>query len=617
MSKTLPIAVQVYSVREEAERDFADTMKKLGEMGYDGVELAGLYGKSAEEIRDSIKAAGLTAISAHVSYDELAGDLEKTLQDYETIGCRYIVIPWLGEDRRFGTALYEETIKEIPVISEGCKKHGMTLLYHNHDFEFAKTLDGTYALDQLYAEVPADVLGAEPDTCWIKVGGPDPSEWLKKYSGRCPLVHVKDFRRKADGVDLLALGEGEQDFPTLVKTAKECGAQWLVIEQDDHPYGTPMGDMKKSLNYLKELGKESDMTKIIKAGVVGCGGIANGKHFPAIKKNGKIELVAFCDLIKERAEKAKEEYGTPDARVYTDYTELVKEDVDVVYVLTPNNAHAPVSIAAMKAGKHVMCEKPMAKTYAEAKEMVKTAKETGKILTIGYQNRYRADSQYLKSACEADELGEIYYAKAHAIRRRAVPTWGVFIDEEKQGGGPLIDIGTHALDLTLWMMNNYEPASVTGSTYRKLADQTQTGNAWGDWDPKKFTVEDSAFGFIKMKNGATIVLEASWALNSLDVDEAKTSLCGTKAGADMKDGLRINRVHHGRQCVEKPDLGAGGVAFYDGTEEKPADIEAEVFYNAVTKGTPLTVEPEQALVVTQLLEAIYESAKTGKTIYFD
>ena len=118
MSKTLPIAVQVYSVREEAERDFAGTMKKLGEMGYDGVELAGLYGKSAEEIRDSIKAAGLTAISAHVSYDELAGDLEKTLQDYETIGCRYIVIPWLGEDRRFGAALYEETIKGIPVISE-------------------------------------------------------------------------------------------------------------------------------------------------------------------------------------------------------------------------------------------------------------------------------------------------------------------------------------------------------------------------------------------------------------------------------------------------------------------------------------------------------------------
>lgn len=116
MSKTLPIAVQVYSVREEAERDFAGTMKKLGEMGYDGVELAGLYGKSAEEIRDSIKAAGLTAISAHVSYDELAGDLEKTLQDYETIGCRYIVIPWLGEDRRFGAALYKEISADAEIF---------------------------------------------------------------------------------------------------------------------------------------------------------------------------------------------------------------------------------------------------------------------------------------------------------------------------------------------------------------------------------------------------------------------------------------------------------------------------------------------------------------------
>lgn len=359
------------------------------------------------------------------------------------------------------------------------------------------------------------------------------------------------------------------------------------------------------------------MEKKLRAGIVGCGGIANGKHLPAIKRNGKFELVAFCDLIRERAEKAKEEYGTPDARVYTDYNELVKEDLDAVYVLTPNSAHAPVSIAAMEAGKNVMCEKPMAKTYAEAKAMLDTAKKTGKILTIGYQNRYRADSQYLKKACENGDLGEVYFAKAHALRRRAVPTWGVFLDAEKQGGGPLIDIGTHALDLTLWTMDNYEPESVTGSVFRKLADQKDTGNAWGDWDPEEFTVEDSAFGFIKMKNGATIELEASWALNTLEVDEAKTSLCGTKAGADMKDGLRINRVQYGRQCVEKPDLNAGGVAFFDGVEKKPDDVEQRVFYNAVMNGGELTVKPEQALVVTRILEAVYESAKTGKTVYFD
>jgi predicted dehydrogenase len=357
--------------------------------------------------------------------------------------------------------------------------------------------------------------------------------------------------------------------------------------------------------------------KILKAGIVGCGGIANSKHLSAIKKSGRFEIVAFCDLLGERAVTAKREYGTEDARVYTDYLELVKEDLDVVYVLTPNNAHAPVTIAALRAGKHVMCEKPMAKTYAEAKAMVEAARETGKILTIGYQNRYRGDSQYLKRACENGDLGEIYYAKAHAIRRRAVPTWGVFLDAEKQGGGPLIDIGTHALDLTLWMMDNYEPASVTGAVFRKLADQKDTGNAWGDWDPEVFTVEDSAFGFIRMKNGAAIQLEASWALNSLEVDEAKTSLCGTKAGADMKDGLRINRVQYGRQCVEKPALAAGGVDFFAGTEEKAEDVEQRVFYDAIVNGKPLVVKPEQALVVTQILEAVYESAKTGKTVYFD
>lgn len=356
----------------------------------------------------------------------------------------------------------------------------------------------------------------------------------------------------------------------------------------------------------------------LKIGIVGCGGIANGKHLPAIKKNGNFEILAFCDLVKERAEKAKEEYGTLDSKIYTDYTELLKEEeIEAVYVLTPNKSHSFISVAAMKAGKHVMCEKPMAKTYADAKLMLDTARETGKILTIGYQNRYRADSTYLKRACENGDLGEIYYAKAHALRRRAVPTWGVFLNEEEQGGGPLIDIGTHALDLTLWMMDNYEPESVMGSVYHKLGDQKETGNAFGEWDPEKFTVEDSAFGFIKMKNGATIHLESSWALNTLDADEAKTSLCGVKAGADMKDGLRINRVQYNKQCVEKPALDADGVAFFDGEAEKDSDIEQTVFYDAVVCGKELVVKPEQAIVVTRILEAIYESAKTGKAVYFD
>lgn len=360
------------------------------------------------------------------------------------------------------------------------------------------------------------------------------------------------------------------------------------------------------------------MGKVLKAGVVGCGGIANGKHLPAIKKLKEVEIIAFCDIIKEKAEEAAKKFGDENVKVYTDYKEMIdNNDFDVVYVLTPNKSHAPISIYAMEHDCHVMCEKPMAKTYADAKMMLETAKKTGKKLTIGYQNRFRDDSQYMKKSCERGDLGEIYFAKAHAIRRRAVPTWGVFLNEEEQGGGPLIDIGTHALDLTLWCMDNYKPKSVKGTVYKKLGDQTQTGNAWGDWNPEEYTVEDSAFGFIEMENGATIVLESSWALNTLDVKEAKCTLCGTKAGADMEDGLRINSTDFGKLTTVKPELGAGGVAFYDGETAQPQDVEARQWIDAILNDTDPVVLPEQAIVVTRILEAIYESAKTGKEVVFN
>lgn len=357
--------------------------------------------------------------------------------------------------------------------------------------------------------------------------------------------------------------------------------------------------------------------KKLKIGIVGCGGIANGKHMPALSRIPEVEMVAFCDIIEERAQKAAKQYGTEDAKVYIDYKELLADDsIEVVHVLTPNREHCAITVDALEAGKHVMCEKPMAKTAADARKMLDAAKRTGKKLTIGYQNRYRDDSMFLKKACERGDLGEIYFAKAHALRRRGVPTWGVFTDEEKQGGGPLIDIGTHALDLTLWMMDNYEVKSAKGSTFRKLAEQKDTGNPWGDWDPNEFTVEDSAFGFIEMKNGATIILESSWALNTLDVGEAQTSLCGTKAGADMKDGLRINRIDYGKQSILKPDMNSGGVAFFEGRRAGAEDVEARMWIDNILNDTEPMVKPEQALVVTEILEAIYTSAKTGKQVDF-
>ncbi|ULO06616.1 Gfo/Idh/MocA family oxidoreductase [Paenibacillus sp. 19GGS1-52] len=360
------------------------------------------------------------------------------------------------------------------------------------------------------------------------------------------------------------------------------------------------------------------MSKGYRIGIIGCGGIANGKHLPSLSKLKNVQLVAFCDIVVERAEEAAKKYDSTEAKVYADYTELLQDtSIDIVHVLTPNISHAEISIAALEAGKHVMCEKPMAKSAAEAKSMVEAAKRTGKKLTIGYNNRFREDSLYLKKLCEAGELGSIYFAKAHAIRRRAVPTWGVFLDEEKQGGGPLIDIGTHALDLTLWMMDNYQPKVVLGTTHHELSQKENAANAWGPWDPKQFTVEDSAFGMIVMENGATIMLESSWALNSLDVDEAKCSLSGTAAGADMKNGLRINGEAHSRLYTKEIELSAGGVAFYEGIEESAPDIEMRKWIEAIEQDKEPVVTPEQAYVVSQILEALYESARTGKAVYLN
>jgi predicted dehydrogenase len=356
----------------------------------------------------------------------------------------------------------------------------------------------------------------------------------------------------------------------------------------------------------------------LKVAIIGCGGIANGKHLPSLSKLDTVEIVAFCDIVESRAQEAKEKFGAPGAKVYTDYREVMKDaSIQVVHVCTPNDSHAAISITALDAGKHVMCEKPIAKTAADAKAMVAAAKRSGKKLTIGYNNRFRQDSRYLHQMCRRGDLGEIYYARAHAVRRRGVPTWGVFLDEEKQGGGPLIDIGTHALDLTLWMMDNYEVHAVMGSSFHKLSATENAANAFGPWDPKQFTVEDSAMGMIQMKNGATIILESSWALNTLEVDEAKCTLSGTKAGADMKNGLRINGEDSGRLYVKEIDLRSGGVAFFSGKSESDSDLEARLWIDSIINNTETVVKPQEALVVSEILEAIYVSSRTKKAVYFN
>jgi len=366
--------------------------------------------------------------------------------------------------------------------------------------------------------------------------------------------------------------------------------------------------------------------KKVKIGLIGCGGIASNKHLPSLKECGeKNEIIGFCDIIVERAEKAAKEFGAKGAKVYTDYNELLaNKEIEVVHVLTPNVSHCPITVAAFEAGKHVLCEKPMAHTSEDAIKMVDAWQKSGKKFTIGYQNRFRAEVQALHQSCQKDELGDIYYAKAHAVRRRAVPTWGVFPNKALQGGGPLIDIGTHALDITLWMMDNYDVESVTGSVFYKLGHlpQATEGNMFGPWDPETYEVEDSAVGFIKMKNGATIALEASWALNMLESKEAATTLCGTKAGAEILSGMSYpkseliyNKGKNGLLMEERISP-AGNIAYFEGGASEEGVIEANQWLDAIINDTEPLVKPEEALRVTQILEAIYTASKTKETVKF-
>lgn len=364
----------------------------------------------------------------------------------------------------------------------------------------------------------------------------------------------------------------------------------------------------------------------VKIGIIGCGGIANNKHMPSLAKlNDMCEMVAFCDIMEEKAVQAANQFGSPDAKIYTDYHELLaNKEVEVVHVCTPNVSHCEITVDAFAAGKHVLCEKPMAHTTEDAQKMLEAWKQSGQKFTIGYQNRFRPEVQMLKKCCDNGDLGEIYYGKAHAVRRRAVPTWGVFMDKELQGGGPLIDIGTHALDITLWMMNNYEPASVSGTAFYKLGTMPEAvdGNMWGPWDYTQYEVEDSAFGFIKMKDGSLINIEASWALNTLDSREASTTLCGTKSGAEIRSGMSysadeliFNRGRAG-MLVEESLTAKGNVAYFEGGNEPPGIAEARQWLTAIIEDKEPLVKPEEAFVVTQILDAVYKSAREGKEVIF-
>ncbi len=357
----------------------------------------------------------------------------------------------------------------------------------------------------------------------------------------------------------------------------------------------------------------------INVGIIGCGGIANGKHLPGLKTVPGVRIVAFCDIIRERAEAAAKQYGVEDAAVYEDYRELLaREDVEVVHICTPNDSHCPLTLAALDAGKHVYCEKPMALNYADAKKMADASKASGKLLTIGYQTRSEPEFQLARNLVRQGALGDVYYVKAKNLRCRGIPTWGVFLDYERQGGGPMIDIGTHSLDSAMFIIDNYDVESVTGVAYRKLGAKVAKTNNGRIFTEEEYQVEDSAMGFVRFRNGCAMTIEASWALNTEESGHRPT-IVGDKAGMSFNGGS-VRLVGEQNDTMYTQEFTTNRYTrdhyFADGNLNACA-YDMNQWIKAITEGTELLSKPEQAAVVSRIIEAIYESSETGKTVYFE
>ncbi|MBE6542448.1 MAG: sugar phosphate isomerase/epimerase [Ruminococcaceae bacterium] len=271
----LPVAVQLYSVRDSMGENIVETLRKVKEMGYDGVEFAGLFGNSPDYIKGLLDAFGLVAVSAHVGIDEMLDDPHKTFEDYAKLGCKYVAVPYVVEERRPGFDKFYQTIDEIAELGKIAKEHGIQLLYHNHDFEFKK-IDGEYGLDVMYNRIPAEYLQTELDTCWVNIGGEVPADYVLKYTGRAPVVHLKDFNitgklpkhlyaligldedeehEESSTFEFRPVGHGMQDIPAILDASVKAGAQWVVVEQDEPSMGlSRMDSIKTSRDYLKTLG---------------------------------------------------------------------------------------------------------------------------------------------------------------------------------------------------------------------------------------------------------------------------------------------------------------------------------------------------------------------------
>ena len=351
------------------------------------------------------------------------------------------------------------------------------------------------------------------------------------------------------------------------------------------------------------------MTSTLKVGVIGVGGIARS-HMPGWAASPLAEVVAGADLNEEILQTWGETHGVK--KLVTDPAALFNDpDIDIIDVCTPNNYHAPLSIAALEAGKHVICEKPLAPKPADIHKMIAARDASGKLLMTAQHFRFGGASKAMKAELETGTLGDIYHARSWMLRRAAAPVRPGFILKKHSSGGPCIDIGVHILDLTLWFMGNPKPVAVTGVARTELAHQPGAFSIWGGPIPKELDVEDFAAAFVRFENGATLILEVSWLLHhDTEGEDMQMWLYGTKGGAHWPkcEVLSSNNTTH---------------QHYNRTLKLTRDrLEAHAqecveFAEAVANGAPSPVPAEQSLQVMTILDGIYRSQETGGEITLD
>lgn len=347
------------------------------------------------------------------------------------------------------------------------------------------------------------------------------------------------------------------------------------------------------------------MSKKLKVGVVGVRGIAR-THFPGWIDSPHAEMVAFADIDTKILKQRGKEQGI--TLLYDNAQDLFRNpDIDIVDICTPNGAHAPLAIAALNAGKHVICEKPLAPTPAEIRSMIRARDRNGKTLMTAQHFRFQASAQALKGALGAGAVGNVYHARSWMLRRSGAPTSPGFVSKKLSGGGPCIDIGVHILDLTLWMMGHPKPVAVSGVTQAKLAKKPGAFSDWGGPIPKFWDVEEFAAAMVRFANGATLVLEVSWLLNhKTESEDMQMWIYGDQGGVHWPSNELLvtdNKLKQHRNTL-----------LLSREKGEPHALECMAFAEAVAEGRPSPVPAEQSLDVISILDGLYRSAAAGKEV---